>query len=72
MRSTQLATLKAIHAGSDTVKLVAGRLGIPLSSAGNRVRILVRDNCVRRVGLMGGGRILELTLKGQAALDGES
>lgn len=42
MRSTQLQTLKAIHAGSDRTGFIAGRLGIPLSSAAGRLRTLSR------------------------------
>lgn len=46
MRSTQLQTLRAVAAGANRTGFVAGRLGIPLSSAAGRLRTLARDGYV--------------------------
>jgi DNA-binding IclR family transcriptional regulator len=48
MRSTQLATLRAIQAGADTTRAVATRMLIPLSSVTHRIATLVRDGHVER------------------------
>jgi DNA-binding IclR family transcriptional regulator len=75
MRHSQLATLRAIRAGSDTVTLIANRLSIPRSSATHRVATLKRDGYVVRYGE--GDTLLMLTLKAtdllatRARLDGE-
>lgn len=76
MRSTQLATLRAIQAGTTTQGLAA-RLGIPLSSAAGRLRTLARDGFVFTY-RAGRGYTWELTdkarslLEARARLDGET
>lgn len=73
MRSTQLQTLRAVAAGSDTTKLIAGRLAIPYSSCATRLRTLIRDGLVSSVGgvyvLTDRARAL---LETRAQLDGET
>lgn len=76
MRSSQLATLRAIQAGADTVALISGRMSIPRSSATHRVATLKRDGYVERYDF-GNVRIM-LTVKAKdllarrAELDGET
>jgi DNA-binding MarR family transcriptional regulator len=75
VRQTQLATLRAIQAGADTVALIAGRLRIPRSSATHRVATLKRDGYVERYDV-GNVKIMLTTkakdlLARRAELDGE-
>lgn len=76
MRSTQLATLRAIQAGADTITLISGRMSIPRSSATHRVATLKRDGYVERydfgnVKIMLTPKALSL-LEARARLDGET
>lgn len=65
---TQVETLRAIASGPNcpTVQVVANRLGIPPSSAANRVRILISQGRVMKQGYQ-----LVLTLLGQNELEKE-
>jgi DNA-binding MarR family transcriptional regulator len=79
MRSTQLQTLRAVAAGSDRTSFVAGRLGIPLSSAAGRLRTLVKMGmleCHKPVGQHANEYSLtdraRALLETRARLDGEA
>lgn len=68
MRATQLATLRAIQAGADTVSLIANQMSIPRRSASHRVATLRRDGYVERYGH--GNTLIILTSKATDLIGG--
>jgi hypothetical protein len=70
VRSTQLETLSCFAAlGVATVKQIAERLDLPLSSARNRVAILRKVKLIRELETMASGAVpYELSAAGRRAL----